>query len=168
MSSLAQVASKLCEETPVTLVTRGSLRRRAPGPVASSPEGSPLRRTPLPKHFEITQETARLLSKLHNEVVPKAPCCPDPQPEEAEDHLWPSQHSDWGGKDWEGVQCWGVWRVPIRKDYMAWGTKTLSGAIYQDPPTRHRSLPIRATQVQRWVRVSTQGQYKSRDPWCPS
>ncbi|XP_030893594.1 GEM-interacting protein isoform X3 [Leptonychotes weddellii] len=89
LSSLAQVASKLSEETPVTSVTRGSLRRRGPGPAAasSSPEGSPLRRTPLPKHFEITQETARLLSKLHHEAVPKATCCPDPQPEEAEDHL---------------------------------------------------------------------------------
>ncbi|KAF3829222.1 hypothetical protein GH733_003486 [Mirounga leonina] len=89
LSSLAQVASKLSEETPVTSVTRGSLRRRGPGPAAasSSPEGSPLRRTPLPKHFEITQETARLLSKLHHETVPKATCCPDPQPEEAEDHL---------------------------------------------------------------------------------
>ncbi|XP_025741554.2 GEM-interacting protein isoform X1 [Callorhinus ursinus] len=90
LSSLALVASKLSEETPVTSVTRGSLRRRGgPGPAAasSSPEGSPLRRTPLPKHFEITQETARLLSKLHHEAVPKATCCPDPQPEEAEDHL---------------------------------------------------------------------------------
>ncbi|XP_032723680.1 GEM-interacting protein isoform X4 [Lontra canadensis] len=88
LSSLAQVASKLSEETPVASVTRGSLRRRGPGPVtSSSPEGSPLRRTPLPKHFEITQETARLLSKLHNEAVPKATCCPDPQPEEVEDHL---------------------------------------------------------------------------------
>ncbi|XP_044936934.1 GEM-interacting protein isoform X2 [Mustela putorius furo] len=88
LSSLAQVASKLSEETPVASVTRGSLRRRGPGPVSSSsPEGSPLRRTALPKHFEITQETARLLSKLHNEAVPKATCCPDPQPEEVEDHL---------------------------------------------------------------------------------
>ncbi|XP_042834637.1 GEM-interacting protein isoform X3 [Panthera tigris] len=87
LSSLALVASKLCEETLVTSVPRGSLRRRGPGPTASSPEGSPLRRTPLPKHFEITQETARLLSKLHGEAVPKATCCPDPQPEEVEDHL---------------------------------------------------------------------------------
>uniref|UniRef100_A0A8I3NSQ9 GEM interacting protein n=1 Tax=Canis lupus familiaris TaxID=9615 RepID=A0A8I3NSQ9_CANLF len=87
LSSFALVASKLCEETPITSVTRGSLRRRGPGPVTSSPEGSPLRRTPLPKHFEITQETARLLSKLPSEAVPKATCCPDPQPEEAEDHL---------------------------------------------------------------------------------
>ncbi|XP_058583279.1 GEM-interacting protein isoform X6 [Neofelis nebulosa] len=87
LSSLALVASKLCEETLVTSVPRGSLRRRGPGPTASSPEGSPLRRTPLPKHFEITQETARLLSKLHSEAVPKATCCPDPQPEEVEDHL---------------------------------------------------------------------------------
>ncbi|XP_022262519.1 GEM-interacting protein isoform X5 [Canis lupus familiaris] len=87
LSSFALVASKLCEETPITSVTRGSLRRRGPGPVTSSPEGSPLRRTPLPKHFEITQETARLLSKLPSEAMPKATCCPDPQPEEAEDHL---------------------------------------------------------------------------------
>lgn len=87
LSSLALVASKLCEETLVTSVPRGSLRRRGPGPTASSPEGSPLRRTPLPKHFEITQETARLLSKLHSEAVPTATCCPDSQPEEVEDHL---------------------------------------------------------------------------------
>ncbi|XP_077633114.1 GEM-interacting protein isoform X1 [Crocuta crocuta] len=88
LSSLALVASKLCEETPVASVPRGSLRRRGPGPVTSSPpEGSPLRRTQLPKHFEITQETARLLSKLHSEAVPTATSCPDPQPEEAEDHL---------------------------------------------------------------------------------
>ncbi|XP_029772622.1 GEM-interacting protein isoform X2 [Suricata suricatta] len=88
LSSLALVASKLCEETPVTSVPRGSLRRRGPGPASSSPpEGSPLRRTPMPKHFEITQETARLLSKLHSEAVPKATSCPDSQPEEAEDHL---------------------------------------------------------------------------------
>uniref|UniRef100_A0A8C3WDV4 GEM interacting protein n=1 Tax=Catagonus wagneri TaxID=51154 RepID=A0A8C3WDV4_9CETA len=87
LSGLALVASKLCEETPVTSVPQGSLRRRGPGPTATSREGSPLRRTPLPKHFEITQETARLLSKLHSESAPKATCCPDPQPEEAEDHL---------------------------------------------------------------------------------
>uniref|UniRef100_A0A4X1U4C0 GEM-interacting protein n=1 Tax=Sus scrofa TaxID=9823 RepID=A0A4X1U4C0_PIG len=87
LSGLALVASKLCEETPVTSVPQGSLRRRGPGPTATSCEGSPLRRAPLPKHFEITQETARLLSKLHSESVPKATCCPDPQPEEAEDHL---------------------------------------------------------------------------------
>ncbi|XP_072803391.1 GEM-interacting protein isoform X2 [Vicugna pacos] len=86
LSSLALVASKLCEETPVTSVPQGSLRWRGPGPAATSREGSPLRRTPLPKHFEITQETARLLSKLY-ESVPKATCCPDPQTEEAEDHL---------------------------------------------------------------------------------
>ncbi|XP_058419878.1 LOW QUALITY PROTEIN: GEM-interacting protein [Diceros bicornis minor] len=85
LSSLALVASKLCEETPVT--PPGSLRRQGPGPATASPEGSPLRRTPLPKHFEITQETARLLSKLPSEAVPKATCCPDPQPEEVEDHL---------------------------------------------------------------------------------
>ncbi|KAK2500143.1 hypothetical protein MC885_011378 [Smutsia gigantea] len=87
LSSLALVASKLCEETPVTSVPRGSLRRKGPGTATSSPEGSPLRRAPLPKHFEITQETARLLSKLHSEAVPKTTCCPDPQPEETEDHL---------------------------------------------------------------------------------
>ncbi|XP_033056241.1 GEM-interacting protein isoform X6 [Trachypithecus francoisi] len=87
LSSLALVASKLCEETPITSVPRGSLRGRGPSPAAASPEGSPLRRTPLPKHFEITQETARLLSKLDSEVVPRATCCPDVQPEEAEDHL---------------------------------------------------------------------------------
>lgn len=83
LSSLALVASKLCEETPVTPAPRGSLRRRGPSPTTASPEGSPLCRTQLPKHFEITQETARLLSKLHSEPVPKATCCP----EEAEDHL---------------------------------------------------------------------------------
>uniref|UniRef100_A0A2K5XJK2 GEM interacting protein n=1 Tax=Mandrillus leucophaeus TaxID=9568 RepID=A0A2K5XJK2_MANLE len=87
LSSLALVASKLCEETPITSVPRGSLRGRGPSPAAASPEGSPLRRTPLPKHFEITQETARLLSKLDSEAVPRATCCPDVQPEEAEDHL---------------------------------------------------------------------------------
>ncbi|XP_006886022.1 PREDICTED: GEM-interacting protein [Elephantulus edwardii] len=97
LSSLALVASKLCEETPVTSVSRGSLRGRGSGPAAASPEGSPLRRTPLPKHFEITQETARLLSKLHSEAVPRTTCCTDhqpeatcfgdPQPEEVEEHL---------------------------------------------------------------------------------
>uniref|UniRef100_A0A8C8YP64 GEM interacting protein n=1 Tax=Prolemur simus TaxID=1328070 RepID=A0A8C8YP64_PROSS len=87
LSGLALVASKLCEETPVTSVPRGSLRGRRPGPVAASREGSPLRRAPLPKHFEITQETARLLSKLDSEAMPKATCFPEPQPEEAEDHL---------------------------------------------------------------------------------
>ncbi|KAM9244784.1 GEM-interacting protein isoform 2-T2 [Dugong dugon] len=94
LSSLALVASKLCEETPVTSVPRGSLRGRGAGPAAATPEGSPLRRTPLPKHFEITQETARLLSKMHNEAVPRTTCCMDPQPEvmdpqpeEAEHHL---------------------------------------------------------------------------------
>lgn len=89
LSSLALVASKLCDETPVTSGPQGSLRRKGLGPTAASPEGSPLRRTPLPKHFEITQETARLLSKLHSEAVPKATCCPNPQPEdeEVEDHL---------------------------------------------------------------------------------
>uniref|UniRef100_A0A2K5WRR3 GEM interacting protein n=1 Tax=Macaca fascicularis TaxID=9541 RepID=A0A2K5WRR3_MACFA len=87
LSSLALVASKLCEESPITSVPRGSLRGRGPSPAAASSEGSPLRRTPLPKHFEITQETARLLSKLDSEAVPRATCCPDVQPEEAEDHL---------------------------------------------------------------------------------
>ncbi|XP_036097002.1 GEM-interacting protein isoform X2 [Molossus molossus] len=89
LSSLALVASKLCEETPVTSGPQGSLRRKGLGHTAASPEGSLLRRTPLPKHFEITQETARLLSKLHSEAVPKATCCPNPQPEdeEVEDHL---------------------------------------------------------------------------------
>lgn len=89
LSSLALVASKLCEETPVTSGPQGSLQRKGLGPTAATPEDSPLRRTTLPKHFEITQETARLLSKLHTEAVPKAPCCPAPQPEEeeAEDHL---------------------------------------------------------------------------------
>ncbi|KAM5237961.1 GEM-interacting protein [Ctenodactylus gundi] len=88
LSSLALVASKLCEDAPVTSAHQGSLRGR--GQIlsaAASPEGSPLRRTPLPKHFEITQETARLLSKLDSEAVPRATCCLDPQPEEAEDHL---------------------------------------------------------------------------------
>ncbi|XP_019592589.2 GEM-interacting protein isoform X1 [Rhinolophus sinicus] len=87
LSSLALVASKLCEETPVTQGHQGSLGRRGLGPTAASRDGSPLRRAPLPKHFEITQETARLLSKLHSEAVPKATCCPDLQPEEVEDHL---------------------------------------------------------------------------------
>ncbi|XP_066888686.1 GEM-interacting protein isoform X3 [Kogia breviceps] len=87
LSCLALVASKLCEETPVTSVPQGSLQRPRHGPATTSREGSPLRRTPLPKHFEITQETARLLSKLHNESVPKATCCPGTQPEEAEDHF---------------------------------------------------------------------------------
>ncbi|KAB0357025.1 hypothetical protein FD754_001181 [Muntiacus muntjak] len=87
LSGLALVASKLSEETPITSVPHGSLRRRGPSPAASTREDSPLRRTPLPKHFEITQETARLLSKLHSESVPQATCCPDPQTEEAEDHF---------------------------------------------------------------------------------
>lgn len=81
LSGLALVASKLCEEAPIPAMPGGSLR------AATSREGSPLRRTPIPKHFEITQETARLLSKLDSKAVPRAPCCPDPQPEEAEDHL---------------------------------------------------------------------------------
>ncbi|XP_036306368.1 GEM-interacting protein isoform X2 [Pipistrellus kuhlii] len=85
LSSLALVAFKLCEDTPVTSGPQGSLRGRGPGPAAASPEGHPLRRTPLPKHFEITQETARLLSKLHRDEVPKATCCPDLPPEDEED-----------------------------------------------------------------------------------
>lgn len=28
----------------------------------------------------------------------------------------------------------GIWRVTVRKDYMAWETKTLVGTIYQDSP----------------------------------
>uniref|UniRef100_A0A8B9W8J6 GEM interacting protein n=1 Tax=Bos mutus grunniens TaxID=30521 RepID=A0A8B9W8J6_BOSMU len=87
LSGLALVASKLSEETSVTSVPQGSLQRRGPSPAATIREDSPLRRTPLPKHFEITQETARLLSKLHSESVPTATCCPDPQTEEAEDRL---------------------------------------------------------------------------------
>ncbi|XP_013362728.1 PREDICTED: GEM-interacting protein isoform X2 [Chinchilla lanigera] len=81
LSGLALVASKLCEEAPVPAVPRGSPR------AATSREGSPLRRTPLPKHFEITQETARLLSKLDSKAVPRTTSCPQPQPEEGEDHL---------------------------------------------------------------------------------
>ncbi|XP_040597965.1 GEM-interacting protein isoform X2 [Mesocricetus auratus] len=89
LSSLALVASKLCEETPVTVSTvhRGSLRGRNLGPASASPEGSPLRRNPVPKHFEITQETARLLSKLDSEAVSRATCCADTEPEESEEHL---------------------------------------------------------------------------------
>lgn len=89
LSSLALVASKLCEETPVIVsaVHRGSLRGRGLGPAAASPEGSTLRRNPLPKHFEITQETARLLSKLDSEAVSRTTCCADPEPEESEERL---------------------------------------------------------------------------------
>lgn len=85
LSSLALVAFKLCEDTPVTSGPQGSLRWRGPDPAAASPEGHHLRRTPLPKHFEITQETARLLSKLPRDEVPKATCCPDLPPEDEED-----------------------------------------------------------------------------------
>ncbi|XP_021493826.1 GEM-interacting protein isoform X2 [Meriones unguiculatus] len=89
LSSLALVASRLCEETPITVsaVHYGSLRGRGTGPAATPPEGSAMRRNPLPKHFEITQETARLLSKLDSEAVSRATCCTDPEPEESEEHL---------------------------------------------------------------------------------
>ncbi|KAL1773259.1 GEM-interacting protein isoform X1 [Sigmodon hispidus] len=89
LSSLALVASKLCEETPVTVSTvhRGSLRGRSPGTAAAFPDGSPVRRNPLPKHFEITQETARLLSKLDGEAVSRSTCWTDAGPEESEEHL---------------------------------------------------------------------------------
>lgn len=89
LSSLALVAYKLCEETPVTVSTvhGGSLRGRSLGPASASSEGSPLRRNPLPKHFEITQETARLLSKLDSETVSRATSCADTEPEESEEHL---------------------------------------------------------------------------------
>ncbi|KAM6216861.1 LOW QUALITY PROTEIN: GEM-interacting protein [Rhynchocyon petersi] len=98
LSGLALVASKLCEETPVTSVPRGSLRKRGVGPTtSSSPEGSPMRCTPLQKHFEITHETGRLLAKLQGEAVPRTTgcmdhqpevtCCGDLQPEGIEDHL---------------------------------------------------------------------------------
>ena len=87
LSGLALVASKLSEETPITSVPQGSLQRRGPSPAATTREDSPLRRTPLPKHCEITQETARLRAKLHSESVPTATCCPDPQTEEAEDRF---------------------------------------------------------------------------------
>ncbi|XP_074059413.1 GEM-interacting protein isoform X2 [Macrotis lagotis] len=65
LSSLALVASKLCEETP-NKDRYGSLRGQGSWTNAS-PEGSPFRRAKLPKHFEITQETARLLSKIQRE-----------------------------------------------------------------------------------------------------
>uniref|UniRef100_A0A4X2MDA6 GEM interacting protein n=1 Tax=Vombatus ursinus TaxID=29139 RepID=A0A4X2MDA6_VOMUR len=78
LSSLALVASKLCEETPIK-DRHGSLRGQGPW-TSASPEGSPLRRAKLPKHFEITQETARLLSKLQREesqdAVNKFLCLP--------------------------------------------------------------------------------------------
>lgn len=49
-----------------------------------------------------------------------------------------------------------------------WETKTLLGTVYQDPPTRHGILPsVRATQVQRSLRVNTQVQYRSQGPWGP-
>lgn len=62
----------------------------------------------------------------------------------------------------------GFWRVPIRKNCMAWGKiETLFGAMYPAPP-RHRSLSsIRATQIQRSLRANTQVQYRSQDPWGP-
>nr|XP_058148759.1 LOW QUALITY PROTEIN: GEM-interacting protein [Dasypus novemcinctus] len=87
LSSLALVASKLCEETPATSGPQGSLRGRGASSAPACAEGSPLRRAPLPKHFEITQETARLLSKLHGDTVARASCHSDPQPEEVEEHL---------------------------------------------------------------------------------
>ncbi|XP_052017964.1 GEM-interacting protein isoform X1 [Apodemus sylvaticus] len=89
LSSLALVASKLCEETPaaVSAVHRGSLRGRGLGPAAASPEGSTPRRNPLPKHFEITEETARLLSKLDSEAVSRTTCGASPEPEQSEEHL---------------------------------------------------------------------------------
>ncbi|XP_068939234.1 GEM-interacting protein isoform X3 [Petaurus breviceps papuanus] len=82
LSSLALVASKLCEEAPIK-DRRGSLRGQGPW-ASASPEGSPLRRAKLPKHFEITQETARLLSKLQREGSQdgrESPCWPEPEPQ---------------------------------------------------------------------------------------
>ncbi|XP_072458570.1 GEM-interacting protein isoform X2 [Notamacropus eugenii] len=82
LSSLALVASKLCEEAPIK-ERRGSLRGQGPW-TGASPEGSPLRRAKLPKHFEITQETARLLSKLQREGSQDSrefPCCPESEPQ---------------------------------------------------------------------------------------
>ncbi|XP_007488658.1 GEM-interacting protein isoform X5 [Monodelphis domestica] len=82
LSSLALVASKLCEETPVK-DRRGSVRGQGPW-ASASPEGSPFRRGKLPKHFEITQETARLLSKLQGEGTQdgrQSPCWPEPEPQ---------------------------------------------------------------------------------------
>lgn len=83
LSSLALVASKLCEEDPVLPTPQeGSLQRRG------EPDGNPRRRSPLPKNLKITQETARLLAKLPEEAVPKAACCPDTQAsEDVDDHL---------------------------------------------------------------------------------
>lgn len=38
------------------------------------------------------------------------------------------------------VQCWSFWKITIKKSYVAWGRiKTLFGAMYSDPQTRHRS-----------------------------
>ncbi|XP_060037872.1 GEM-interacting protein isoform X2 [Erinaceus europaeus] len=85
LSGLALVASKLCEEAPSAPGWRGSLRGW--GASAASPEASPLRRAPLPKHFEITQETARLLSKMQGDAGPGPACPSGAQPEEAEDYL---------------------------------------------------------------------------------
>ncbi|XP_074117155.1 GEM-interacting protein isoform X4 [Sminthopsis crassicaudata] len=82
LSSLALVASTLCEETPIKN-RHESLRGQGPWANAS-PESSPLRRAKLPKHFEITQETARLLSKLQRQEVPDSQipeCCPEPEPQ---------------------------------------------------------------------------------------
>ncbi|XP_043831546.1 GEM-interacting protein [Dromiciops gliroides] len=82
LSSLALVASKLCEETPIK-DRHGSLRGQGPW-ASASPESSPLRRAKLPKHFEITQETARLLSKFQREGSQdggESPGWPEPEPQ---------------------------------------------------------------------------------------
>ncbi|KAM4888196.1 GEM-interacting protein [Thomomys bottae] len=77
LSSLALVASRLCEDSPT-----GSSRSRGPDPAAASPERTSLHRTPL--HFKSTQETAPLLSKLDSEAVPRAPGGgPDSSPQES-------------------------------------------------------------------------------------
>ncbi|XP_042527107.1 GEM-interacting protein isoform X1 [Dipodomys spectabilis] len=82
LSSLALVASTLPEDS-----SPGSSKGGGPGPAAAAPEGTPLRRTPLPKHFEITQETARLLSKLDSEAVSLAPGGPNAPALEEEDRF---------------------------------------------------------------------------------